>query len=177
MERRGSAGAQAASRVVLMGVSGCGKSTVGALAAARCGAAFVDGDDLHPPGNVAKMAAGQPLDDDDRAPWLDRVGAVLAAAERPLLVACSALRRRYRDRIRAAAGGPVLFVHLDGPRAVLAARLAGRQGHFMPPGLLDSQLATLEALGPDEAGVRVDISPPPEAVSAEVVRHVAAFAG
>jgi len=141
-----------------MGVSGTGKSTVGVALADRLGAAWVDGDDLHPPANVAKMAAGVPLDDADRAPWLDRVGAWLAehGSAAGGVVACSALRRAYRDRLRAAA--PTTFhVHLDGPVEVVAARQAGRPGHFMPASLLASQLALLEPLAPDEAGVVLDV--------------------
>jgi gluconokinase len=137
-------------RIVIMGVSGCGKTRVGAGLAAGLGIPYRDGDDLHPPENVAKMRAGLPLDDADRWPWLDRVGAVLAA-EAPVIVGCSALRHAYRDRIRAGAGGPVRFVHLAGDRALIAARMAARQGHYMPLSLLDSQFAALEPPGPDEA--------------------------
>lgn len=137
-------------RIVIMGVSGCGKSSVGQVLAARLGIPYRDGDDLHPPGNVQKMRAGTPLTDDDRWPWLDRVAATLTD-EAPLVMGCSALRRIYRDRIRARAGGPVRFVHLAGSRAVIAARVAARHGHYMPLSLLDSQFAALEAPGPDEA--------------------------
>ncbi|MGO4385449.1 gluconokinase [Specibacter sp. RAF43] len=144
-------------RIVVMGVSGCGKSTVGALVARELGLPFIDGDSLHPAANIAKMAAGTPLDDDDRRPWLSSVGAALASAPRGIVVACSALKRSYRDAIRRHAPGAV-FLHLDGSRELLAARLQGRQGHFMPMALLDSQLATLEPLGPDEAGLVVDVS-------------------
>jgi gluconokinase len=142
-------------RVVIMGVSGSGKSSVGGALAARLGIPYRDGDDLHPPANVEKMRAGTPLADDDRWPWLDRVAAVLAG-EAPVIVGCSALRRAYRDRIRAGAGGAVRFVHLAGDRALIAGRLAARRGHYMPASLLDSQFATLEAPGPDEA-MTVDI--------------------
>ena len=135
-------------RLVVMGVSGCGKSTLGAALAARLGVAFVDADDLHPPANRAKMAAGVALTDADRWPWLDLVTGVLQDRA-PVVVACSALRRAYRDRLRRA--GEVRFLHLAAPREVIAARLAARQGHFMPASLLDSQYATLEPPGPDEA--------------------------
>jgi len=128
-------------RVVIAGVSGSGKSTVGAALAARLGVAFVDGDDLHPPANVAKMAAGLPLDDDDRAPWLDLVGARLA--EGGVVLACSALRRRYRDRLVAAAPGTRILL-LEVPTAELERRVSRRRDHFMPASLLDSQLAALE---------------------------------
>jgi gluconokinase len=137
--------------IVVMGVSGCGKTTVGrALADAR-GAVFIDADDLHPPENVARMAAGVPLDDEARAPWLDAVAAAIAArteAGDEVVVACSALTRSYRDRLRAA--GPLRFVLLDAPEPVLRERLAERAGHFMPASLLADQLDTLERPGPDE---------------------------
>lgn len=152
---------------VVMGVSGCGKSTVGAAFAAAIGGRFVDGDDLHPPENVAKMSAGVPLTDADRRPWLDRVGATLTGN---VVVGCSALKRAYRNRIRAVAG-PVRFLHLAGSREVISARMAARPGHFMPLGLLDSQFAALEPLGPDEEGVTVDIDQPFDAVIAELVAN------
>lgn len=142
-------------RIVIMGVSGCGKSTVGAALAEAMGIPYCDGDDLHPPANLEKMRAGIPLTDADRWPWLDRVSAILRD-DGPVIVGCSALRRAYRDRIRAGAGGPVQFVHLTGSRDVIAARMADRKDHYMPPSLLDSQFATLEPPGPDEA-IRIDI--------------------
>lgn len=146
--------------VVVMGVSGSGKSTVGRLLAESLVADFVDGDDLHSAANIAKMSAGVPLTDEDRYPWLTKVGQVLAqAGEQGCVVACSALRRSYRDVIRAEAGQSV-FVELDGTRELLAARM-NRPGHFMPRSLLDSQLATLEHLQADEEGVRCDVSEPP----------------
>ena len=150
---------------VVMGVSGCGKSTVGAAFAAAIGGRFVDGDDLHPPENVAKMSAGVPLTDADRWPWLDRVGGVLTGG---VVVGCSALKRAYRDRIRAVAG-PVRFLHLAGSRDVIAARMAARPGHFMPLGLLDSQFAALEPLAPDEDGVTVDIDQNLRAIVTELL--------
>jgi gluconokinase len=139
--------------VVVMGVSGAGKSEIGARLAEALGVPFVDGDDLHPAANVAKMAAGIPLDDEDRWPWLDLVGARLA--EGPRVVACSALKRTYRDRLRAAAPRTA-FVEIDVDRVTLLERVQERPGHFMPASLLDSQLATLEPLGADETGCRVD---------------------
>jgi len=149
--------------VVVMGVSGSGKSTVAAGIAAALGIDFIDGDGLHPEQNVARMRAGIPLEDADRWPWLDRIGACLADAERwpqGLAVACSALRRIYRDRLRAAAPG-VRFVFLDGAPEVIAGRIAQRSGHYMPPTLLASQLRTLERPGPDERDVqRVAIDAP-----------------
>ena len=146
-------------RIVVMGVSGCGKSTVGPLLAARLGVPFVDADDLHPPTNVAKMAAGIPLTDEDRWPWLRLVGAELASASDGLVVACSALRYAYRDVLRSFVPD-VYFVHLAGSREELASRLGHRVDHFMPLMLLDSQLATLEPLRADERGVTLDITHP-----------------
>ena len=130
--------------LVLMGVSGCGKSTVAALLAGRLGWDFEEGDDLHPAANVAKMAAGHPLDDADRRPWLAAVAAWIRQhtdAGRPGIITCSALKKSYRDVLR---GDRVMFVYLAGTREQIAARLAARHGHFMPPALLDSQFATLE---------------------------------
>ena len=147
-------------RLVIMGVSGCGKSTLGAALAARLGAAFVDADDLHPPANVAKMAAGEPLTDADRWPWLDAVAQALRDPG-PVVVACSALRRSHRDRLRAA--GDLQFLHLAAPQAAIAARITARKGHFMPPGLLATQNETLEPPGPDEA-ITLDATLPVEAL-------------
>ena len=157
-------------RLVIMGVSGCGKSSVGAGLATRLGLNYRDGDDLHPPENVAKMRAGMPLTDADRWPWLDRVEQVLLA-EAPVIVGCSALKRAYRDRIRTAAGGPVTFVHLAGSQEVIAARMALRQGHYMPLSLLDSQFAALEPPAAEEA-ITVSIDQPLEAIVADILRQV-----
>jgi len=157
-------------RLVIMGVSGCGKSSVGAGLAARLGLIYRDGDDLHPAENVAKMRAGVPLTDDDRWPWLDRVGQVLQA-EAPVIVGCSALKRAYRDRIRTAVGGPVSFVHLAGSQEVIAARMALRQGHYMPLSLLDSQFAALEVPGVEEA-IAVSIDQPLDAIVGDILRQL-----
>ena len=157
-------------RLVIMGVSGCGKSSVGARLAARLGLNYRDGDDLHPPENVAKMRAGMPLTDADRWPWLDRVGQVFLA-NAPVIVGCSALKRAYRDRIRTAAGGPVTFVHLAGSQEVIAARMALRQGHYMPLSLLDSQFAALEPPAAEEA-ITVSIDQPLEAIVADILRQL-----
>ena len=154
-------------RIVIMGVAGCGKSAVGAAVALRLGVPYRDGDDLHPPGNVEKMCTGVALTDADRWPWLDRVAMVLRD-EAPVIVGCSALRRAYRDHLRAGAGGAVRIVHLAGSRALIAGRMAQRTGHFMPPSLLDSQFAALEPPERDEA-LTVDIDQPLEAVVAKVV--------
>lgn len=152
--------------VVVMGVSGSGKSTVGAALAERLGVGFTDGDGLHPEANVAKMRSGEPLTDADRAPWLDIVGDRLARnVADGIVVACSALRRTYRDRLRSHAPDTV-FVHLAGGRELLAGRMGGRAGHFMPPALLESQLATLEPLADDEAGTTLDIARPVEELAA-----------
>jgi len=141
--------------IVVMGVSGVGKTTVGQELARRIGVAFIDADDLHGPANIAKMAAGVPLDDDDRWPWLDRVGVALAA-DPGVVIACSALKRRYRDRLRASAPDTV-FVHLDAPKERVTEQATARRGHFMPPALLASQLQTLEPLGADEDGITVTV--------------------
>jgi gluconokinase len=149
--------------IVVMGVSGSGKSATGSALAAALGRPFVDADDLHPVANKEKMARGIPLTDDDRWGWLDTVAERLAD-DSPIVVACSALKRVYRDRLRAPAPHAV-FVHLQGSRELLAERMGHRVHEFMPATLLDSQLATLEPLQPDERGVAVDISPPvPEVV-------------
>jgi gluconokinase len=143
---------------VLMGVSGCGKSTVGGVLAGRLGWDLGEGDDLHPAANIDKMAAGHPLTDDDRWPWLARIRGWIdehVAAGRPGIITCSALKRSYRDVLREP---HVVFVHLHGTREQLVRRLASRQGHFMPVSLLDSQLADLEPPGADEQAVEIDIS-------------------
>ena len=142
-------------RVVIMGVAGCGKSTVGAALARETGIPYRDGDDLHPPENIRKMSKGTPLTDKDRAPWLAKVGLALKPGN--LMIGCSALKRGYRDIIRDQADGPVLFLHLAAPIELIRERMKARTGHFMPPALLDSQFATLEPLQPDEAGSVIDI--------------------
>ena len=158
--------------VVVMGVSGSGKSSVGAALAARRGVGFRDADSLHAPEAVAKMAGGVPLDDADRWPWLERVGAVLADARAHpagVVVACSALRRAHRDRLRVAAPG-LRFVFLDGDSTLLEERLRARAGHYMPASLLASQLATLERPGTDEPDVaRVAAGSPLDAVVADAL--------
>ena len=156
---------------VVMGVSGSGKTTVGIALAERLGRVFLDGDDLHSAVNVAKMRRGEPLTDEDRRPWLEAVGAWLA--EHPQgMVACSALRRRYRDQIRAVTPATA-HLELRVPRAELHRRLVARHGHFMSVALLDSQLATWEPLGPDEAGIGVSWP----LVLGDVVRRVASYPG
>ena len=150
--------------VVVMGVSGCGKSTVGRALAAAMGLPFVEGDDLHPPRNVALMAAGTPLTDDDRRDWLGTLSEVLAGAAgrgHGVVVSCSALKRRYRDQLRRGAPG-LRLVWLHGSVSQLAARLAARPGHYMPAALLPSQLAALEPPAADEHAIALDITDPPE---------------
>ncbi|MEV5929792.1 gluconokinase [Streptomyces cellulosae] len=151
--------------VVVMGVAGTGKTTIGPLLAARLGVPYAEGDDFHPQSNIAKMSAGTPLTDDDRWPWLDAIGDwAHGRAGLGGVVSCSALKRSYRDRLRAAAPG-VIFVHLTGDRALIEDRMSHRQGHFMPTALLDSQFATLQLLGPDEAGVAVNVTGSPEEIT------------
>ncbi len=155
--------------VVVMGVAGTGKTTIGPLLAARLGVPYAEGDDFHPEANIARMTAGIPLDDDDRWPWLDAIGAwAHGRAELGGVVSSSALKRSYRDRLRAAAPG-IVFVHLTGDRELIEDRMANRRGHFMPTALLDSQFATLQPLQPDERGVAVDVSGTPEEITARAL--------
>ena len=154
---------------VLMGVSGCGKSSVGSALAASLAGIYVDGDDLHPAANVAKMSAGIPLTDADRWPWLDKIGRCLTLADETALIGCSALKRIYRDRIRQVVGAPVSFIHLAGSRETIQRRLQARRDHFMPPALLDSQFAALEPPGADERAITVDIDQPLDQVVAAIL--------
>jgi gluconokinase len=158
-------------RLVIMGVAGCGKSTVGEALSRRIGVGYRDGDEFHTSEAVEKMRRGIPLTDEDRWPWLERIAKTLNDSA-PLIIGCSALRRIYRDTIRSGAGGPVTFVHLVGSRALIASRMASRDGHYMPLSLLDSQFATLEAPGPDEA-ITVDIDQPTNDIVAEILALLA----
>lgn len=152
--------------IVVMGVAGTGKTTVGRLLAEALGVPYAEGDAFHPAANVAKMSAGTPLDDADRWPWLDAIGEWIRnrAGLRGGVIAASSLKRAYRDRLRAAAPGAV-FVHLTGERPLIEKRMAARKGHFMPTTLLESQFATLEPLQDEELGVVVDVSGSPEDIT------------
>lgn len=158
--------------LVVMGVSGCGKTTVAALLAGRLGWPFEEGDALHPPANIEKMKAGHPLDDNDRAPWLEKVadwvGERLDAGGSGLIT-CSALKRSYRDTIDRRGSG-VVFVYLHGSYETIAARLAARHGHFMPTKLLDSQFADLQEPGAEEPAIRVDVGPAPSEIADTVIK-------
>lgn len=153
--------------VVVMGVSGVGKTTIASLLAEQLTRSFVDADDLHSEANVAKMSAGTPLNDQDREPWLHAVGAALLAPDRPI-IACSALKRRYRDVLRSHAPG-VQFIMLDAELDRLEQQISGREGHYMPTALLRSQIETLEALEEDEAGMIVTVDASPEDIVERVL--------
>ncbi|MER6618520.1 gluconokinase [Streptomyces xantholiticus] len=158
--------------IVVTGVSGSGKTTIGQKLARRLAVPYAEGDDFHSPQNVAKMRAGRPLDDDDRRPWLDAIAAWLAEhAERGGVVTCSALKLRYRDRL-AAVSPDVFFLHLDGPAELIAGRLTAREDHFMPLSLLQSQIAALEPLAADEPGAAVPIDGTPEQTTARALAVV-----
>ena len=151
--------------LIVMGVSGCGKTTLAKALSDRLGFEMIEGDSLHPPENVEKMRAGVPLDDSDRAPWLDRIGELLQARGvegRSVVVTCSALKRAYRDRLRAARPD-LVFVFLEGSRDLIAARVGARRHEYMPASLLDSQFATLERPASGEPAVIVDAALDPQA--------------
>jgi len=158
--------------VVVMGVSGCGKTSAAEGLAASLGAAFIEGDSLHPAVNVDKMSHGIALTDEDRWPWLDTVGRAMAdvlAGNGSVVVSCSALKKAYRDRLRSSAGGKLAFVFLKGSRELLMSRMAAREGHFMPVSLLDSQLATLEDPSGEAGVVTVDIDASIDAIVASAL--------
>ncbi len=160
--------------LVFMGVSGCGKTTVASLVAGRLGWPFEEGDALHPQSNIDKMRSGHPLTDDDRWPWLDKVADWVDErldAHQNGLITCSALKRAYRDKINRRGSG-VVFIFLSGSKELIATRLAVRHGHFMPPGLLDSQFADLEEPATDEPAIRVDIGPPPAVIADAVLEDL-----
>lgn len=158
--------------MVLMGVAGCGKSSVGADLAPLINASYTDGDDLHPQANIDKMSAGHPLTDEDRWPWLHIVGQTLGESNNRTIIGCSSLKRAYRDAITQAANAPVTFIHLSGSRAVIESRLSSRQGHFMPTALLDSQFTTLEAPDSTENAIEVDIDQPIDDIVSEIRRKL-----
>ncbi|WP_313531163.1 gluconokinase [Shinella sp.] len=163
--------------IVVMGVSGCGKTSVAEGLAATLSAAFIEGDSLHPATNVEKMSKGIPLDDADRWPWLDIIGRALSdalAQDKSIVVSCSALKKSYRDRLRAAAGGKLAFVFLKGSRELLLGRMTARRNHFMPASLLDSQLATLEDPSGEPGVIAVDIDAPIERIVAAALQGLAA---
>lgn len=158
-----------AGTIIVMGVSGCGKTTVGNALAERLGVPYIEGDALHPAANVTKMSAGTPLNDDDRWPWLEKIGAALKAQPQGAVATCSSLKRAYRDKLREGVGPGLRFVFLDCSRHVLEERMTQRKGHFMPPTLLASQLATLENPS-GEAGVAiVNGDADPEVILAEAI--------
>lgn len=156
-------------KFVVMGVAGCGKSTIGTALAVALDGIYIEGDALHPSANIEKMSRGTPLDDEDRWPWLDRIGETTAGRQGLTIVGCSALKRVYRDRLRAATSEPLMFLHLEGSRSLIAERMKAREGHFMPASLLDSQFAALEALQPDELGLAVNI----DGSTADIVNQIA----
>lgn len=164
---------QGPSAWVIMGVSGCGKSRIGARLAEERGIPFIEGDAFHSDGNVAKMAAGIALTDEDRRDWLLALRAQLAARTGEVVLSCSSLKRAYRDVLRGE-GDDVRFVHLAGARSLLAERMGNRPGHYMPGSLLDSQLQTLEPLQDDEAGITLDIQFTPEQLVAQIQDWIAA---
>lgn len=159
---------------VVMGVAGCGKSSIGEALAVRLGGQFLDGDTYHPPENVAKMSRGEPLTDTDRWPWLKRFAAEMSAREGIVVGGCSALKRSYRETITDASGESTLFIHLSGSRELISTRMGARTGHFMPTSLLDSQFATLEPPTADENAVTIDIDAPIDAI---IDRILAAIKG
>ncbi len=165
--------------LVIMGVSGSGKSTIAGLLAQRLRWDREEGDHLHPTANVAKMASGIPLTDEDRWPWLDAVSAWISAhtaAGRPGIITCSALKRIYRDRLR---GDGVLFVYLRGTKDLIGERITARTDHYMPPSLLESQVATLEPPGADENALTVDVGPSPDVMASGIIDrlHLVPVAG
>ncbi len=158
--------------LIVMGVSGCGKSSVGEALAARFAVPYIEGDAMHPPANIAKMSAGSPLNDDDRWPWLDALSACLnaeAATNGGAIASCSSLKKIYRDRLQAGSGPQTRFIFLDCSRKTLARNQSARKGHFMPPSLLDSQLATLEAPYDEARAIVIDGNQPFDAVIQSIV--------
>lgn len=158
--------------MIVMGVSSCGKSSVASALAEKYEAAFLDADDYHPASNIEKMSRGDALNDEDRWPWLQHFANTMAKQKGSAIGACSALKRAYRDRLTKAAGEPILFIHLHGTRNLLEQRIAARENHFMPPSLLQSQLATLESPDPDEHAITIDITGSKEQVIQLINKHL-----
>ncbi|GAA3061048.1 gluconokinase [Rhizobium viscosum] len=164
--------------IIVMGVSGSGKSSIGEKIAAGLGLPFVEGDALHPAANVEKMSRGIPLSDEDRVPWLDRIGKEMKASltkGEGIIVSCSALKRSYRDRLRTAAGGDLYFVYLEGSKELLTERMGHRKGHFMPTSLLESQLQTLEVPTGEPGVVTVDIDDTIDDIASKALKALAAL--
>ena len=160
--------------VIVMGVTSCGKTSVGEGLAKELGCPFIEGDKLHPASNIAKMSAGTPLDDADRWPWLENIGKAMKVEcdkGHGVVASCSALKKIYRQKLAEAVERPITLIHLYGGRGLLTARMADRKGHFMPTSLLDSQLATIEVPGPDEAALHLDVILPVD----ELVRRSKAY--
>ena len=157
---------------IIMGVAGCGKSTIGDDLADQLSAIYKDGDDFHPQSNIDKMSDGIGLTDEDRWPWLKIVAQDMAQLEGQVFMGCSALKRSYRDYITEQAGEPVLFIHLAGSKELILGRMAARVGHFMPTALLDSQFATLEVPRADELAISVDISPDTASIIADIKAQI-----
>ena len=157
--------------IVLMGVSGCGKSLVGEALAPKLGLKFIEGDEFHTSENKKKMGAGIPLNDEDRLGWLTKLGDLASTSEHPLIISCSALKKSYRDLL-GAKGGNLIFVHLHAPREIIEQRIKSRKGHFFDPGLLTSQFDTLEPLEPDEQGFQVNVANPEHLILAEIISRL-----
>lgn len=158
---------------VIMGVAGCGKSTVGHAVADQLGGTYLEGDEFHPKTNIEKMSNGQPLTDEDRWPWLKIIAQEMANADGLIFTGCSALKRSYRDFIKQKAGEDVTFIHLSGTKELIAERMTKRAGHFMPTSLLDSQFATLEALSEEESSIIVDISVSEQEILDQIIISIA----
>lgn len=162
-------GSTAARLFVVMGVAGCGKSSIGEALAEQLGGIYLDGDTYHPPSNVQKMSRGKPLTDEDRWPWLERFAKEMQQRDGIVIGGCSALKRAYRDSITVAAGERTRFIHLSGSRELIRNRMNARTGHFMPTSLLDSQFATLEPPGADEDAITIDIDAPVDTIVANAI--------
>jgi len=162
---------------VVMGVSGCGKTTVATALAAQLPARFIEADQLHGSANIEKMKSGQPLTDEDRWPWLQRVAEDMRDGAAPVVVSCSALRRAYREFLIEKSGAAIAFIHLHAEQQIIQNRMQQRAGHFMPVALLDSQFAALEPLAEDECGVVVDIAPDIDKVNAAALAYAQTIVG